>query len=100
MTYLSSASGAFGATNEIYPKRIEGEEVVSEWRRCVHCKRRYLWLASWPNELCPRCHRLMEAARADDTERFCADGEPLDVQETEDGQRYLPGCGPLQGRLL
>jgi len=43
----------------------------------------------------------MQAAQADDGERFSAEnGEPLDVQETEDGQCYLPGCGPLQGRLL
>jgi hypothetical protein len=75
---------------------------MTEWRKCSHCRRRYLWRQSWPNQLCPRCHRLMEAARGQDLRTDHNTSTPARagvLEETGEGQIYLPGCGPLQGKL-
>jgi hypothetical protein len=101
MTYLSQAGGAFGATGEVYPKRIETEDTMSEWRKCAHCRRRYLWRESWPSELCPRCHKRLERAKSDETEQGhttapkAAGNAGNAPQEAQDGQYWLPGCDPL-----
>ena len=72
---------------------------MTEWRECPHCRRRYLWRQSWPNQLCPRCHRLMEAARDQDLRMDHNTGtleSAEGLEETREGQIYLPGCGPLR----
>ncbi len=73
-----------------------------EYRRCAHCQRRYLWRESWPNQLCPRCHRLLERAGTYEAKPDTPTSSSVTVgpEKTPEGQVYLPGCGPLQGRLV
>jgi uncharacterized Zn ribbon protein len=71
-----------------------------ELRRCDHCHRRYWWMPG-RGVLCPRCDGLLKAGleqndqtEENNTSKTSADA-PSDVEETSEGQFYLPGCGPL-----
>jgi len=78
-----------------------GDDSTMEWRRCAHCRQRYLWRESWESNLCPRCHSLLERAQEAEGKRARARAEDSRgaVQETpqvdRDGQIWLPGCDPL-----
>lgn len=70
---------------------VNGEERESmEYKRCAHCRRRYLWRNSWESNLCPRCNRLLESAQSAEASG-AQHGQPASTQvaqleETSDGQ--------------
>lgn len=71
-----------------------------KWRRCAHCRRRYLQDTNSPGDLCPRCNRLLKAAKvvveysaADEQggTTKCAAESNL-AQENQDEQYRLLDC--------
>jgi hypothetical protein len=67
---------------------------MTEWRRCAHCRRRYLWRKSWPSELCPRCHKRLE--RAQNAEKPAGHTtEHLKPQETRETRPRRPRTGSI-----